>query len=167
MNHKENNSEEKISGTSYEKTLIHEGALDTSSGNSPTKYDFMKNETPVTPEKYSTKSIIDTTNKTSLTKEDLYENDRLEYDVKDNFRLKEGMMFKCKNDAVIFIQEFCHKQKTLFVIHSNQSKTGAILTYSCKHGMKRKSESTGKRVIQRSVKKKLSSFYSFLCPQIW
>ena len=94
MNHKENNREEKISGTSYEKTLIHEGALDTSSGNSPTKYDFMKNETPVTPEKYSTKSIIDTTNKTTLTKEDLYENSSLEYEIKDPFRLNKGMMLK-------------------------------------------------------------------------
>ena len=121
----------------------------------------MQNETPLTPEKYSTKSIMDNKNKTSMTKEDLNENNRLEHEVKDTFGLKEGMTFKCKNDVVIFMKEFCHKQKTAFIIQSNQSKTGAGLMYSCKHGIKRKSESTGKRVIQRSVKKNCPAYIRF------
>ena len=143
----ENIMEEEMSGTNYDENF------DTVRDNSPTRNDNMNKPTPVTPEKYLTSNIV--------TEEHLKENIGQIDELNDRYRLKEGMTFKCKNDAIMFVKEFCHEQKTAFIMTSNQNKTGVALSYACKHGMKRRSESRGKRVIQRSVKKNCPAFIRF------
>ena len=157
----ENFLEEEMTGTNYENILSTEETFNTNTENSPTKQDNMKKQSLVTPEKYSITSNNNFKNKTNVIKEDLEENIGQVHELNDKYILKEGMTFKCKNDAIFFMKEYCHEHKTAFVLKSSQSKTGAGLLYSCKHGLKRRSESRGKRVIQRSVKKNCPAFIRF------
>lgn len=76
-------------------------------------------------------------------------------------QLKEGMIFSSKDEAMRFAQQFCRQEKTAFVITSNKSGNGAPLVYKCKHGMKRASESKGKRPLQRTVKKDCPASFRF------
>ena len=63
--------------------------------------------------------------------------------------------------AIQFVNDFGKKNKTKFVIRHSSTKPGNKLVYVCKHGMKRRSESTGIRPIQSTVKRNCPAFIRF------
>ena len=76
-------------------------------------------------------------------------------------KLEQGTLFANKEAAMTLVRQFSESRKTQFVLAVNSAKPGKPLLYRCRHGKKRTSECTGKRVIQRTVKKDCDAFIRF------
>ena len=71
------------------------------------------------------------------------------------------MLFASKETVKQFVKDFGELNKTKFVIRESRNKPASNLVYVCKHGMKRRSESTGKRPVQSTVKKNCPVYIRF------
>ena len=74
---------------------------------------------------------------------------------------KKETVFNDREGAKVFMGRFCKENKTAFVITSSSKKNSSNLIFSCKHGKKRPSTSSGKRPIQATVKKNCNAFIRF------
>jgi hypothetical protein len=79
----------------------------------------------------------------------------------EKLQLEEGLKFVSKEEAIAFVRRFCQERKTDFVIKSNYRGSGGQLIFHCRHGMKRKSQCTGARKNQKTLKKNCPAFLRF------
>ena len=68
-----------------------------------------------------------------------------------------GMSFSNVDDAKDFVELFSLQQKMAFNISTNGGVGGALV-FTCRHGKKRPSKSTGERVVQKTIKKGCPAF---------
>ena len=60
------------------------------------------------------------------------------------------------------MEHFCRENKTSFVVTDSRKTNGSCYVFSCRHGKKVQSKSTGKRPIQTTIKKDCPAFVRFV-----
>ena len=92
--------------------------------------------------------------------------DELAWDGRTSF-IQGGLMFRTRTDVKSFMQLYQNRMKKAFTIESggcSPTSSSRQIVFSCKYGKKRKSESTGQRKLQHTVKQGCEACVRFYCP---
>ena len=81
--------------------------------------------------------------------------------LKMDLTLVRDRVFDDRKAVILFMDSFCKCNMTQYVITNSSKQNGTNLTYNCKHGKRRPSESCGKRPIQSTVKMGCKAFIRF------